>query len=172
MVEEAARRGLARVVVADAHALPFEAATFDGAWADRVFQHLADPVAALAEMARVVKPGGRIVVADPDYATQVVSVPDQTLADRVLRVRERAIRNGTLAHRMAQLFAEAGLADIHVEAVPVVLRDPQRLDHALGLRTWATGDDAAAWQRALDEAAAGGWFLYAFSIFVTAGERT
>jgi SAM-dependent methyltransferase len=120
MVEEAGRRGLAHAVAADAHALPFDAATFDGAWADRVFQHLADPVAALGEMARVVKPGGTIVVADPDYATQVVNVPDHELAERVLRVRERAVRNGTLAHRMAGLFA-------------------------------------------------GGWFLYAFSVFVTAG---
>lgn len=66
MVEEATRRGLREAVVADAHALPFESDSFHGAWADRAFQHLADPVAALGEMVRVTKPGGRIVVVDPD----------------------------------------------------------------------------------------------------------
>ena len=67
MVEEARRRGLPEAVVADAASLPFEDASFDGAWADRVFQHLADPEPALAELVRVTRPGGRIVVADPDY---------------------------------------------------------------------------------------------------------
>lgn len=77
--------GLREAVVADAHALPFTSEGFDGAWADRTFQHLADPVAVLDEMVRVVKPGGTVVVADPDYGTQAVEMPDQELARRVLR---------------------------------------------------------------------------------------
>src|SRR4051794_35412423 len=62
MIDEATRRGLTEAVLADAHSLPFHAKSFDGAWADRTFQHLADPVTALGEMVRVVKPGGSIVV--------------------------------------------------------------------------------------------------------------
>lgn len=128
MVEEARRRGLMDAVAADAHALPFEADRFDGAWADRTFQHLADPAAALGEMVRVVKPGGRIVVADPDYGTQGAAVADQELARRVLRFRaEFALRNDTLAHQMARLFAQAGLTDVRVEMVPIVLHDPTAL---------------------------------------------
>jgi Methyltransferase domain len=53
MIEEAQRRGLDEAVVADAHALPFAADGFDGAWADRTFQHLADPVGAIADMERL-----------------------------------------------------------------------------------------------------------------------
>lgn len=181
MIEEARRRGLEDAVVADAHALPFEPESFDGAWADRTFQHLADPVAALAELVRVVKPGGRIVVVDPDYGTQVVDVPDQELARRVLRFRaERALRNGTLAHQMGRLFVQAGLADVQVESVPIVLREPSALENALGLRDWAAfahqeglveADDVSAWEAALDEAAANGSFLYFFALFITAGRR-
>jgi cyclopropane fatty-acyl-phospholipid synthase-like methyltransferase len=37
MIEEARRRGLTEARLADAHALPFEADSFDGAWADRTF---------------------------------------------------------------------------------------------------------------------------------------
>jgi SAM-dependent methyltransferase len=181
MIEEAARRGLPEAAVADAHSLPFEPESFDGAWADRTFQHLADPVAALKEMVRVVKHGGSVVVVDPDYGTQAVDVPDQDLARRVLRFRaEYALRNGTLAHQMGRLFVQAGLTDVQVEAVPIVLRDPKALDNALGLRDWASfaheqglveADEVSAWETALDEAAANGSFLYSFWLFITAGRK-
>jgi SAM-dependent methyltransferase len=180
MIEEARRRGLAEAVLADAHSLPFESESFDGAWADRTFQHLADPVAALDEMVRVVKPGGGVVVVDPDYGTQAVDVPDQELASRVLRFRADHLRNGRLAHQMGRLFVRAGLTDVHVEAMPIVLRDPTALDNALGLRDWASfaheqglveAGEVSAWEQALDEAAAGGWFLYSFSLFITAGRK-
>jgi SAM-dependent methyltransferase len=181
MVEEARRRGLARAAVADAAALSFGESTFDGCWADRTFQHLADPNAALAELVRVVKPGGGIVVADPDYDTQIVDVADQELARRVLRFRaDHLLRNGTLAHRMGGVFVAAGLEDITVEVFPIVLRDPTALDNAMGLRSWArtahergqlSREDADAWERQLDAAIAEGRFLYSFSVFVTAGSK-
>jgi SAM-dependent methyltransferase len=182
MIDEARRRGLPEAQVADAESLPFGDESFDGCWADRTFQHLSDPEAALAGMVRVTKPGGRIVVADPDYDTQVVDVADQELARRVLRFRaDHALRNGTLAHRMAGLFVGAGLSDVSVEAVTVVLRDPAALDNAMGLRTWAATaserghlerEDVHAWEQAIDDAIAEGRFLYSFAIFVTAGSKT
>ena len=181
MIDEARRRGVAESFVADAHALPFEPDTFDGGWADRTFQHLVEPGTALAEMVRVTKPGGNVVVVDPDYETQVVDVPDQELARRILRFRsDYALRNGTLAHQMGRLFVEAGLSDVKVEAIPIVLRDSTALDNALGLRDWATfaheeglidAHEVGAWERALDDAAAEGRFLYSFCLFITAGRK-
>src|SRR5262245_4014546 len=46
--------------VGDAEALEFEDATFDAVRAERVVQHLGDPATAIAEMARVVRPGGGV----------------------------------------------------------------------------------------------------------------
>jgi len=69
MVEEALERvrGLGRWnsvegVVADAMRLPFAAASFDAAIAMHMLYHTADPEAAVAELARALKPGGRLVV--------------------------------------------------------------------------------------------------------------
>lgn len=181
MVDEALRRGLVEALVADAESLPFDDASFDGCWADRTFQHLANPEAALAELVRVTKSGGRIVTVDPDYDTQVVDVEDQELARRVLRFRaDHQLRQGTLAHRMGGLFAAAGLTDLHVEAATVVLRDPTALDNAMGLRSWASvalergllaPDDVPSWERMIDDAVAAGHFLYSFTLFLTAGTR-
>jgi SAM-dependent methyltransferase len=96
MIAEARSRGLADAVVGDAHDLPFADEAFDGALADRTFQHLTDPVTALREIARVVKKGGVVVIADPDYSRQTLSIADQQLGERVLSFRaDYGIRNGT-----------------------------------------------------------------------------
>ncbi|WP_280708206.1 methyltransferase domain-containing protein [Kitasatospora sp. GP30] len=40
-------------------------------------QHVTEPEQVLAEMLRVIRPGGRIALADPDYDTQVLDITDQ-----------------------------------------------------------------------------------------------
>ncbi|MBB5873837.1 ubiquinone/menaquinone biosynthesis C-methylase UbiE [Allocatelliglobosispora scoriae] len=67
---EAAKHGVETVdfAVADVHALDFPDDTFDVVHAHQVLQHVADPVRALREMRRVVKPGGIVAARDSDYA--------------------------------------------------------------------------------------------------------
>jgi len=65
-----AERGVtnAEVRVGDVHALDLPDASYDVVHAHQVLQHVADPVVALREMARVTRPGGVIGVRDSDYA--------------------------------------------------------------------------------------------------------
>lgn len=58
----AKRHAAARYVCADALRLPFADATFDAVTIAFGIRNLDDPVAGLREMARVVRPGGRVVV--------------------------------------------------------------------------------------------------------------
>lgn len=133
MIAQARNRGLPRAAVADGHRLPFAAGQFNGAWADRVLQHVAEPARVLDELLRVVRPGGRIALADPDYDTQVLDIEDQELARRVLRFRADAgLRNGALAHRHAGLLGARGLHDITVEARTLVVRDSSAADNVMG----------------------------------------
>jgi SAM-dependent methyltransferase len=178
MVAEARQRGVETVVVADAHQLPFASGSFDGAWADRTFQHLADPSDALAELARIVRRGGTVVVADPDYGTQSVAGPHPALAARVLGFRCDSIRNGRLASGMASMFGHAGLGEVRSERHDIVVRRPDALDHALGLRDWAalaaerdlvSLAEMRTWEQSLDLAASGHRFRYSFSIVITSG---
>lgn len=55
--------------VASAYQLPFEDNTFDVVYAHQVLQHLADPVAALKEMFRTLRPGGLVAVREVVYST-------------------------------------------------------------------------------------------------------
>ena len=52
-------------VVADAQALPFRRGSFDAVLCAEVLEHVADPVAVLVEVVRVLTPGGRAVLAAP-----------------------------------------------------------------------------------------------------------
>ncbi|MBN8708659.1 MAG: class I SAM-dependent methyltransferase [Verrucomicrobia bacterium] len=74
MIEEAARRAAearlenTRFVEGDIAAMPFGDNAFDAAVSRYVFHHLENPLAVLQEMARVTRPGGRIVICDASPA--------------------------------------------------------------------------------------------------------
>jgi SAM-dependent methyltransferase len=58
---------VARTVRADLLALPFPDASFDAVIASEVLEHIPSDIGALAEIARVVRPGGRVAVTVPRW---------------------------------------------------------------------------------------------------------
>ncbi|MCS6851302.1 MAG: class I SAM-dependent methyltransferase [Gemmataceae bacterium] len=63
-----------RLLLGEAEKLPFRDSMFDHVLSVGAFNYFNDPVQSLREMARVVKPGGRIVVADeyPDLPNRLI----------------------------------------------------------------------------------------------------
>jgi ubiquinone/menaquinone biosynthesis C-methylase UbiE len=113
----AAERGTTNIdfVVADVHGLPFPDVTFDVTHAHQVLQHVADPVRALREMARVTKPGGIVAVRDSDY-TGFCWWPRLPALDRWLDLYRTAARsNGgepDAGRRLLSWAHAAGLSDV------------------------------------------------------------
>ena len=98
---------------ADATELPFDSNYFDACRSERVFPHLIDPAKALSEMARVAKPGGWIVVFDPDAGSVSMDADDIESERRLVRVfAEHMINNGYVGRRLYRLFKEQGLEDV------------------------------------------------------------
>ncbi len=62
------RRNL-QVVQGDAEQMPFADEQFDRVRADRVVQHILKPERAIAEMWRVLRPGGILTMVEPDWRT-------------------------------------------------------------------------------------------------------
>ncbi|MEM9132729.1 MAG: methyltransferase domain-containing protein [Actinomycetota bacterium] len=115
------RAGVDNVTVetGDVYALAYPDDTFDVVHAHQVLQHLSDPVAALAEMKRVCRPGGIVAVRDADYAA-MTWYPEEPLLDRWQEVYH-AVARGNQAEpdagrRLLAWANAAGLADIEASA--------------------------------------------------------
>jgi ubiquinone/menaquinone biosynthesis C-methylase UbiE len=147
--------GLPRPVdfrVADAYALPFDDEAFDACRADRVFHHLMDPVKALAEMVRVLRPGGRVAVSDTDYDTLVVEASDVGLTRRILAHHTERMESGRIGRKLRGLFLDAGLTSIEVSPYAAVATEYD--EEVLKLRDKA---DRAAAAGVIDTAEASRW---------------
>lgn len=143
---------------ADIHTLPLDDDSADRARTDRVLQHVADPAGVLAEARRVLRPGGRLVMAEPDWYTLAIDHPDLTTAQAYTRhITDKVIRNPALGRQLPRLAAEAGFGVATVLPVTSVFRDVREADQVLGL--WRTT------QRAVDagylaRGAADGWLQH------------
>lgn len=138
MVEAARARTADRPVVdvrqGDVHDLPLPDAGADRARTDRVLQHVADPARALGEIRRVLRPGGRLVMGEPDWASLAVDHPDDTLTRAYTRfVTDEVIRNASIGRQLPRLAAEAGFTVPAVLPVTPVFRDLPTADKILGL---------------------------------------
>ncbi|MEP7204351.1 MAG: methyltransferase domain-containing protein [Ilumatobacteraceae bacterium] len=100
-----------RFTVGDACALDEPGSCFHVVRSERTLQWLADPVAAVAEMARVVRPGGRISLIDTDWSTFAIDVGDDDLAARVREaMRTERGRPSNIGRRLHDLIRDAGFA--------------------------------------------------------------
>jgi ubiquinone/menaquinone biosynthesis C-methylase UbiE len=159
----------------DAHALPLDPASIDRARADRVLQHLADPARAVAELRRVLRPGGRVVLAEPDWDTLAIDAPDTATSRAYTRfVTSNVVRNAAIGRSLSRLLHNAGFVVESADATVAVFRDYRSAETILRLptvaeRAWQAGhldeDKARAWLADLTN----GPFLAAVTFFTAAG---
>lgn len=119
--DRVARLGLTDVItveLADAYALPYRDDSFDAAHCERVLMHLADPTAALREMHRVVRPGGRVVVAEPDWRMIPFDHPDPDAMAALYAQKLKQFRQPEVGRTLYRRFGECGLIDRQI--VPMV----------------------------------------------------
>jgi ubiquinone/menaquinone biosynthesis C-methylase UbiE len=148
--------------VADATALGVADADFDAAFSVQVFEYVADTGAGLAELHRALRPGGRVLVWDTDWAT--FAMQDDELTRRVHRAWDEHLAHRSLPRTLAAALRAAGFGDVRARAYPLatIEFDPQTYGGALVpfIAAYVPGHagvseaDADAWvaaQRALGE---------------------
>lgn len=135
---EARRRtaGLPAVTVlrGDARRLPLRDDTVDRARADRVLQHVTQPLNALIEARRVLRPGGILSLAEPDWDTLAIDDPDTATSRQFTQFISDKTENGTIGRQLPRLATQAGLAVRTVDATPMIFREARLGERVLGLR--------------------------------------
>lgn len=131
MIQVARRRtaeaGLERILYhyhAEVYHLPFPDNDFDSCRSERVFQHLVSPEVAIAEMGRVTKPGGSVVVLDADHGTWSTNTPETDIERRLTRFfADSQQRNGYVGRQLYGLFQGCRLNEIESEIIPSIHTD-------------------------------------------------
>jgi ubiquinone/menaquinone biosynthesis C-methylase UbiE len=167
-------------LVGSLYQLDFADDAFDGCRADRVYQHLDRPQDALAEMTRVTRSGGRIVVFDVDWETLAIDMPDRIVTRKILNWGCDMHGSGWVGRSLLRLFRTAGLQDIVVEPITAILTDFATADSLFGFREDAdaaqaagviTADEGQAWLNSLEQARREGWFFCALTCFTACGRK-
>ena len=143
----------------DAHELNLPDSSVDRARVDRVLQHLADPTRALVELRRVLRPGGLLGLAEPDWDTLAIDDPDVAASRAFTRFIADRTRNGVIGRQLARLAGDAGLTVRRVRPMVVLLNGFDAAERLLGLRRntaraveggHLSEVDAAAWLARLE----------------------
>ena len=129
--------------VADLYRLPFADQTFDAAFSNGVLMHLAEPMRALAQLRRVLRPGGIIGVRDPDFGAVLYAPMTPTFQRWLeLRVRVRQYNGGDpfLGRHHRRLLLDAGFADVEAGASVDSAGTPATIErHAAFLKSQLVG---------------------------------
>ena len=102
-------------VTGDATRLPVDDASFDAAVSVQVMEYVPDVAAALAELRRVLTPGGRVVLWDVDWRTVSWHSEDPERMARVLAAWDMHLMHPALPRRLGPLLRDAGFEDVRME---------------------------------------------------------
>jgi ubiquinone/menaquinone biosynthesis C-methylase UbiE len=168
------------VTEGDALALPLPDRTVDVAVSTQVYEYVADIPAALAELRRVLRPGGRVLLLDTDWDSIVWHVADRARHARVMVAWEEHLVHPRLPRTLAALVRRAGFTVTGQHVVPVFnaeLREDSYSANTMDLiaafvpgRHGLTADDARGWLADLRARAAEGEYFFNMNRFVVLAE--
>ena len=154
-----------RFQTGNAYQLPFDDGQFDAVFCHALLEHLGEPVRAMREFLRVLKPRGVMAVAAPDWSAFLYAPPSAELVAAVKAYEALQVANGgdvNVGHKLSLHAAAAGFEQIkqqaryeNFEPVSVItdvlaatldlagqeehaqtLRDWQRTPHAMFAEAW------------------------------------
>ena len=155
---------------APATSLPVDDGGFDAALSVQVLEYVGDVDAALGEMRRALRPGGRVVLWDIDWSTVTWHSADPARMDRVMHAFDAHLTHPTLPRTLAARLRSAGFGSVAAEghAFTATELDEEAYGPSLlpMIRRFVTGvegiddSEARAWEAEQRELAERGEFFF------------
>jgi arsenite methyltransferase len=167
---------------ADLMSLPVEEASFDRALCVQVLEYVENPTSALAEMRRVLRPGGRVVIWDTDWATVSMHSSDTERMHRVMKAWDRHLTHTSLPRTLGPRLREAGFDNVeataHVFATVGELSQDSFASSMVPLisnyvvtNNLIDADEAAQWEAEQNQLSEADGFYYTSTQFCFSAER-
>lgn len=153
----ASEQGLTNVTfsIGSIYDLPFPNSSFNVVFAHAIFEHLASPEKALAEMLRVLEPGGLVAIRSPDWGGFIVGPEIPGLQAAIENYANLQIANGgdtRIGRKLPRLLRTSGCDTVRFSATydcsqsPSIIADVIALKlgdaDATALRSWSNDPDA------------------------------
>ena len=182
IIEEARRRVRGSELplefrVGDALSLTFEESCFDICRAERVFLYLENPAKAIAEMARVTRPGGHVIVFDFDYNAFFIDSDFARMTRHIETLLAGDPRNPLIGRELPHLMRRAKLKIDAIEQTTLapniaVARRIYAAAHSKGIEAGLfTAADVEAWWREQEEMERDGTFYHAHLGYIVAATK-
>lgn len=169
----AAGMGNAEFVEGQATNLPSEDGEFDRVISVQVLEYVEDTSAALAEIFRVMTPGGRVVVWDSDWSSVAWYSRDAERMAAVLDAWHDHLVHRALPHTLASSLRGAGFTDVHLDAYAFASTDLDPdgfvgalfplVDAFIARHRAVSGEVADAWKAEQMELSERGEFYFALT---------
>lgn len=164
--------------VCDAHDLTFKDASFDVCRAEKVFLYLENPPMAIAEMARVTRPGGHVIVFDFDYGARFIDSDFAAMTRRIEALLASDPRNPAIGRELPHLMREAKLRVDALEPMTVmttvaIARRVYDAPLSKGVTTGVfTAGDVEAWWREQEAMEQDGRLYHAQHGYIVAASKS
>ena len=140
--------------------LEFDDASFDALSCTQTLLYVDDVDAALGEIHRVLKPGGRIAIVETDWRGAILNHPDKELTRKLFDALDSGRSYPHLARDLRPRLKQLGFSSVRVEAIPLLNAgysdnsfSKGMLDNmVVGAKRQGTIDanEAESWQAALE----------------------
>lgn len=166
---------------ASAEALPLADEAMDGAAALQVFEYIPDVEPALAEAFRILRPGGRLVIADLHLGSFLWRSDDPARMARMMEAWEAHFASGDLPERLPGLIRDLGHEVLrvlpHTMVATVLKPDGLAMVMLHLMRSFAVGEglvataEADAWFAEQEALSREGRFFFSMTQYVTLARK-
>jgi len=167
--------------LADATKLPYPDGSFDAAVSTQVYEYVAEIPTPLAELYRVLRPGGRAVILDTDYGSLVMHTENPKRMERILAAWDEHFVYGTLPRILAPHLREAGFTVRLCDVIPMFNPVYHTNVYSYGMigiiasfvvgRKGVTKEEADAWANEFPELGRHGKYFFSLNRYLFVADK-